>query len=176
MKKILSLILALAMVMSLSVTAFAAESPLTYKSAGDYEIDISAAYQAGDAADVIVSVDIEWGAMTFTYHDAVEGQWSAENHSYTGGGTAYWDANGNTITVKNHSNSEIKATFTYTKAITSVIGTFSKDSMVLETAVGTDANDPPKDETTLTLSGTLDSSYTTSTKVGTVTVSIAQNS
>lgn len=170
MKKILSLILALALVMSLSVTAFAAEEGV---GTGDYEIDISAVYQPGTASDEIISVDISWGAMTFTYHGAAEGQWNPGTHDYDGGAEAHWDATGNTITVVNHSNAAVKATFTYTPTVTSVTGSFNNATLELPTAVGTEKDAAPSGVTTLTLDGTLTAEN--AGKVGTVTVAITKN-
>ena len=172
MKKILSLILALVMIMSLSVTAFAAEGSYEEKGTGNYEIDISAAFQPGAASDEIISVDIAWGAMSFTYHGAAEGQWNPNTHAYDGGETAHWDAEGNTITVTNHSNAAVKATFTYTASVTSVTGSFDHATLELPTAVNTSKDAAPSGVTTLELAGTLTEAQ--AGKVGTVTIAITK--
>ena len=174
MKKILSLILALALVMSLSVTAFAAED----KGNGEGEaatIEISAIYKAGDAAKEVVSVDIAWGAMTFEYTDDADGQWDPATHTYGAKGSGTWSASDNKITLTNHSNTAIKATFTYTKEVDTVTGTFSNNG-VLELATadnGVDgaAGTATTGSVTLTLGGTMTADQ--AGKVGTVTISIA---
>ena len=176
MKKILSLILALAMVMSLSVTAFAADtsSKTGIGNGGTATIDIAATYQEGSAADDVISVDVSWGSMTFQYTDGAEGKWDPATHTNAAKGDGTWTASDNAITVTNHSNTGIKATFTYAKAVDTVTGTFSQDSITLATAVGTVKDEAPSDSVTLTLGGTLTAE--TAGKVGTVTVAIAKNS
>ena len=173
MKKLFTLLLAVMMIATMSVTAFAAEDSYENKGTGDYEIDISAGYQAGTASDEIISVDIVWGAMEFTYHDAVQGQWNPETHAFDGGEAAHWDAKGNTITVTNHSNSPVKASFKYTASNTAVTGSFNHDVIELPTAVNTAVENAPSGATTLTLAGTLTDA--TKGEVGTVTVTIENN-
>ena len=171
MKKIVTTLLAITMMTTMSMTAFAAELPHT--GTGDYEIDISANYQPGEASDEIISVDISWGAMEFTYHEAADGQWSPSEHQFTGGTEAHWDANGNSITVVNHSNTGVKAVFSYTGTVTTVTGSFNHELLELPTAVGTTYDAAPAGATTLTLGGTLEESA--AGKVGTVTISISKN-
>lgn len=169
MKKILSLILALALVMSLSVTAFAAEDK--NNSEGEAaKIEISAIYKEGTAADEVVSVDISWGAMTFTYTDGADGKWDPATHTYGAKGNGTWSASDNAITVTNHSNTGIKASFTYTKAVETVTGTFSATELTLATAEGTTKENAPAGSVTLELSGTMTAEN--AGKVGTVTISI----
>ena len=169
MKKILSLILALALVMSLSINALAAED----NGNGEGEaakIEISAIYRAGTAADEVVSVDITWGAMSFTYTDGADGKWDPATHSYGEKGTGTWKASDNAITVTNHSNTGIKASFTYTKAVETVTGTFSATELTLDTAEGTTKENAPAGSVTLELGGTMTAED--AGKVGTVTISI----
>ena len=59
MKKILSFVFILVLMMNLCVTAFAAESVTADK--GTATIDISATYKAGTTAEDVISVDISWG-------------------------------------------------------------------------------------------------------------------
>ena len=174
MKKIISLTIAVALFMSFSTTAYAADtSPKNGVSeGGTASIDISANYQAGSASTQIVSVDIAWGAMNFTYTDGAEGQWDPATHTTGAAGTGSWSASDNAITVTNHSNVGVTATFEYTQTIDTVTGSFSQNSLNLPTAVGTALADAPKGSSNLTLGGTL--TETPSGKVGTVTVRISK--
>ena len=174
MKKITSLIIALALLMSFSTTAYAADAnPKNGVGNGEIAtIDINATYQAGTASAEIVSVDISWGAMNFTYTDGADGQWDPATHSTAAKGEGSWSASDNAITVTNHSNVGVKATFDYTEEVNTVTGSFSQNSLNLPTAVGTALADAPKGSSNLTLGGTL--TETPSGKVGTVTVTISK--
>ena len=82
-------------------------------------------------------------------------------------------AAGNTITVTNHSNTDINAELTYTHAVnyTGISGHFDNSTLSLESVVGTPVNEAPTKSATLTLSGVLDKAANNST-VGTVTVTL----
>ena len=65
-KSIFAFVLALVLAMSLSVTAFAAAGNETIK-LGDKTIGVNGSYGGDSTAEDTYSVDVEWGAMTFTY-------------------------------------------------------------------------------------------------------------
>lgn len=67
---------------------------------------------SSDATDV-VSVDLNWEAMEFTYTPASRGEWNPYDHTYEGGAEATWTSTTNEITVTNHSNAEITAAFSF---------------------------------------------------------------
>ena len=73
MKKSLSVILALVMALSLSVTAFAVE---TNEGSSPTDITVNGTYAPGTAADEKISVDIVWDAMDFTYTAPSQGTWN----------------------------------------------------------------------------------------------------
>jgi len=110
MKKVISLILALVMIMSLSVTAFAAEG---VTNGGTDTSDVKGTYSS-TATVTVYSVDIAWEGLSFTYNGAFEGTWNPESHEYENATAAGWAAGNGTITVTNHSNTEITATPSYT--------------------------------------------------------------
>lgn len=174
MKKILTITIAIALALSMSIATFAANVNVN---GGSQDIDVKAKYDDGVSTPTVYHVDITWGAMEFTY--AVNGTktWNPKNHEYDVNTTDGWTASGNEITVTNHSNTGIKAEFTYGKeaGFDSVNGSFSNASITLPTAEGkatTDASLTGK--TALTLAGTLANDKTTLTKVGTVTVTISK--
>lgn len=109
MKKILSLILASTMTISLSVTAFAAGG---ITSGGTDSSDVKGTYSS-EATVTVYSVDIAWEGLSFTYNGAFEGNWNPETHEYEDVTAAGWAAGNGTITVTNHSNTDITATPSY---------------------------------------------------------------
>ena len=113
MKKLFTILLAVAMLTSMSVTAFAADDTVT-TDGGSKDISVNAKYVDGASTPEVISADIEWGAMEFTYSMGGTKVWDAQNHQYTvTDATGGWIENGNTAKATNHSNVDVKATFTY---------------------------------------------------------------
>ena len=173
MKKTISFLLALVLVLTMSTTAFAA----TIESSPDsQDIDVNAKYVGGVSVPTRYSVDVTWGAMEFTYTVSGTKTWDPETHTYTASTQSAWTAGGNTITVTNHSNTDITASFAFSAltAYDTVTGSFSSTSLMLPTAEGKAVNDPVLiGKTSLTLGGTLASDITAFTNVGTVIVTIS---
>ena len=176
MKKLLTSALAIALSLSLCVPAFAAESTVT-EDGGNQSIDVNAKYNDSIQTPTVYHVDLTWGAMEFTYTVSGTKTWNAEAHNYTVSTSGAWTASGNEIAVTNHSNTGIKADFTYAKAagFDAVTGSFTQSSLTLPTAEGKETTDAAlTGKTALTLGGTLASDKTAPTKVGTVTVAISK--
>jgi len=172
MKKIISLIMALVMIMSLSVTAFAAEG---VGNGGTDSADVKGTYK-GTAASTVYSVDISWSGLEFTYNGAYEGEWNPDTHSYDNATEAGWAEGNGTITVTNHSNTAITAVPTY-KAVTgyeSASMTFSTNSLEVATAdngVDGAAGTAVTGTITVTPTGTLPEG-TSNAVIGTITITI----
>lgn len=110
MKKIISLILALAMVFSMAVMASAAAQTDTYKTAdstwtgsnasvGNILLDVTG------ATTPVYKVTVTWSTLEFEYaFDA--GQWDPETHTYNAGNTGWNDATG-TVNIANDSNATV---------------------------------------------------------------------
>lgn len=174
MKRILVTILITAMLLAMTTTAFAATIE---ENGGSDTISVNAQYVDGVTGATKYSVDVSWGVMQFTYETSGTKTWNAEHHRYDiVSSTGAWNATGNEITVTNHSNTGITASFAFS-ALTNykdVTGSFTKASITLPTAEGraTDAADLTG-KTTLTLGGTLAESAVSMTKIGVVTVTIS---
>ncbi|MGN1306402.1 MAG: hypothetical protein ACI4V3_01885 [Faecousia sp.] len=173
MKKIISVLLVLVLVLTMSTTAFAATIDTT---PGSQDIDVNAKYEDGVSAPTKYSVDVAWGAMEFTYTVSGTKTWDPATHTYTASTTPAWSGSGNTITVTNHSNTGITASFAFhaLDAYNTVTGTFSAAGFQLPTAEDKAVNAAElTGTTTLTLSGTLENTVTSLTKVGAVSVTIS---
>ena len=109
MKKIISLLLTLTLILGLPVTAFAADG---VSNGGADTSDVKGTYSS-TATVTVYSVDITWEGLSFTYNGAFEGNWNPETHEYEDATAAGWAAGKGTITVTNHSNADITATPSY---------------------------------------------------------------
>ncbi|MEG1108779.1 MAG: hypothetical protein RSE97_07935 [Oscillospiraceae bacterium] len=79
--------------------------------------DINVWAKVTDSGSKIYKVDLTWGAMKFEY-DSGSGKWNPTTHKYDSSGTSAWtatylDGANNKVTVTNHSNNGIDATFAY---------------------------------------------------------------
>ena len=175
MKKLFATLLAVAMLASVSVTAFAAE---TNHGTQDTEITVNGSYVSGAAGSSVISVDIEWEAMNFTYSATSEGTWNPATHTYEGQAAGGWSDNTPAITVTNHSNVAVNATLGFTADVTGVVGTFAEASgtendniLNLATAEGTEVENAPTATANFGISGAaIDADKT----LGTITVTIAK--
>ena len=154
------------------------ENPSTGNGKGKYNIEISGTYTPGAAADEIISADIAWDAMDFTYTGASQGTWNPANHTYEGATEGGWSNNTPAITVTNHSNVAVNATLGFTANVTGVVGTFTEASgtendniLNLATAEGTEVANAPTATANFGISGAaIDADKT----LGTITVAIAK--
>ncbi len=171
MKKMVSVLLVLALSLCMGISAFAANITTSGGSTGT---DVKGTYVQGTYSDVIYSVDVAWGSMEFTYTDASRGTWNPVTHVYDDAIAAAWscDTDANKITVTNHSNTEISARLTYTSGagFTGITGSFSKSTINLATAEGVLPVNAPTDSSYLTLSGELSNSAGSKAIIGSVTV------
>ena len=175
MKKMIASLMAAAMFFgAASMTAFADSSTGNGKT--QKEIGVKAKYVDSVTGGEVISIDLEWGAMEFTYTESGTKTWNPATHTYDVSTSTEWAASGNTISLTNHSNAAVTASFAYAKAtgFDAVTGAFSNASVNLPSAEGkaVDASDL-KSTVTFNLAGTLDSSATDFTQVGTITVTLA---
>lgn len=116
------------MALTLSIPAFATEldsSPAYDNDEGDYGIGINGKYNAAEEPEIKVSVDIIWEKMEFTYTGGEKSGWDAEHHTYSAEGEGSWSENKPALTVKNHSEAGITATFEFNPSDgVETVGTF----------------------------------------------------
>lgn len=178
MKKLITIALAIVMVATMSLTAFAAETKVTLPKDEklDTEIDVTAKYTNTVETPDVISVDVVWGAMEFTYTVGGTKDWNATNHTYTENFTPTWTAEGNTVKVTNHSNVAVTAAFAYAAVEGSAVtGTLDKtEATELAAGVEGKADEAANVTATLTLGGTLAETQTELAKVGAITVTIAK--
>ena len=112
MKKVLSVVLAIAMMSALAIPAFAAVT-----TQGDLSKEIGVKVVLTDAKDTdtkIYSADIAWDDLTFTYTYTDKLQWNPANHKYetvvANAEATKWDKTEAKVTVTNHSNDAINVT------------------------------------------------------------------
>ena len=172
MKKLFATLLAVAMLASMSVTAFAATNDGTQ----DTEITVNGSFVSGTAGAETISVDVEWDAMDFTYTAPSQGAWDPTTHTYVGATEGGWSNNTPAINVTNHSNVAVNATLDFTANVDGVVGTFTEASgtandniLNLATAEGTEVANAPTATANFGISGAaIDADKT----LGTITVTI----
>ena len=171
MKKFLASAFAFALAISTSVTAFAAD---TNDGTKGTDITVNGTYQAAEAPADVTSVDIVWDNMDFTYTAPSKGTWNASTHEYENATEGGWAATGGTdpkITVLNHSNVPVNASFAFATAVDGLNGSFTKTALVLDSAEGTELSNAPKDETAFSVSG---SAIDADKSLGTITVTVGK--
>lgn len=191
MKKLISVIAVLALVLAMSVPAFAAEAlsgnSATGKGANDYTIGVNGVYNAGGAAQDVISVDIAWKSMEFTYNAGSAGTWNPGTHQYETPKTGSWAMNPKKITLKNHSDVAVNATFAFAGVSEGITGIFGKlnenetlsayenDALTrsLASAVGTTVDNAPTEDIWFMINPNADA-ISANGSLGTITIKIAK--
>ena len=169
MKKLISLILSLVLVLSMSITAFAAEA------ADNNTAVVKGSYTASDGG-VVYSVDVAWGSMEFDY-EVPAGVWNEQTHSYESGAAKWTYAEGaNAVKVTNRSNAAVTVNVTTNILLSGITASVEGGSFTLGSAAEnatTEIEGQATDSTAyITLSGTLTDKTASKMVIGTVTVSI----
>ena len=190
MSKLLSGVMALAMIGCMSVTAFAAEGPAAGNTDvgqqdgnGNAEVQVQLAATLPEEEDVY-KVNIAWTSMDFVYTGNAS-VWNADKHERTAA-SGSWNQNDATITVINHSNKGVSVDNSYEPAevgkyvsgqayegVTLTVNDFGKETLtagVEGTPEGTDEQD--KTTCKVTVTGTPEKAITEAI-VGTITVTVA---
>lgn len=178
MKKLISLALTMILIFSTSVTTFATSTTKTVTGGGINlaSIDVNGTYESGEESEIVISTDVVWSGMQFTYNEGKK-VWDSVNHKEVVIDPS-WSDNKGVITVTNHSNTAVRATLNF-KATdgVSITGTFTETSgtendnvLELATAVGTTREEAPNATALFGVSGTVKEDG----KLGTITVTIGK--
>lgn len=128
------------------------------------EITISYVPASEEPDPEVVSVDIEWGGMNFTY---TEGTWNTKTHSYDGSG---WTDNGTGyVMVKNSGTVDTTASFVFDANREEISGRFTDGTNTIVDAVDVAAG---QSQTAYLLLSGKPTEELSNTKIGTVTVTI----
>lgn len=164
MKKLLALLLAVTIVMTMSIPAFAEEvdetvddhsgSATVTDEEPSAEIGVYGNYLDKLDAKKILSVVVSWTDMHFKYAKSQQGTWNPESHTYEDPvDVGEWLNNSATITIANHSNTAVTASLSYTQIVSTANGTLSQSSVELDTAENTEVSNPPSDTVNFTIDG-----------------------
>lgn len=161
MKKLYSLLLAIMMIATMALPVFAEES--VDANGGSANVNVNGVIQyTGSSETQIISVDVAWENMTFTYVEGVHFGWDPETHEYAGAYEGYWENDRADITVTNHSNTEVNATLSFESGVDTVSGAFTEGSgtmddgvLELASAVDTEVEEAPTATATFNISGSI---------------------
>ena len=124
--KILATVLALVCILSLcAIPAFAGEE--TNVKPGEKTVSVVGKAKSSTTVTNVYSVDITWGAMSFTYTSEGDKEWDPDTHTYKGNATTSWAPdveNGDLVTVTNHSNADVWVSFEF-EAVANKKGTYT---------------------------------------------------
>lgn len=127
------------MLLAMSSTAFATEpvsgTAMINVNGGSQQIPVMGSY-VGESTEIVYSVEVEWTPMNFTYTAPSKGTWNPEKHEYTNPDSSQegiWSEPA-TITITNHSNSEIHAALSYEseRSVQGVVVKFNEPSVSID--------------------------------------------
>ena len=174
MKKILFIILVIAMIATMSVTAFAADaSPKVLDNAnvpGSAVINVEGVYNRGEQLHTYKIV-INWQAFTYTF---ISGEtWNPETHKWDlTGGDGRWTIEDKNITITNHSSQPVKATASYLPTLPNTDFEFGNNEVTVPSAVGTAVDAAPSEKIVCTFKPGTATIQANNTPLGTLTVTI----
>lgn len=173
MKKICTIFLVIIMVLMMTPTVFAATT--VGENGGSTGINVAGVYESTGTVATKVSVDIAWTDMLFTYTEGSQGTWDPSTHTYVGAKGGSWSDDA-TITVTNHSNTDITATLSFESNEDTVTGVFTETSgtegdsiLNLDSADGLTVENAPSATVNFGLSGSVTA---TNEAIGVITVLI----
>lgn len=177
MKKIISVLLAVALIAAMSVTVFA-ETIQTANGSATNMVKVAVNSNNTGKTDGVYYVDVTWTSLDFTYSFSNDetNTWNPQTHTYgssnyTGGN---WNATTAKITVTNHSNEDVQGNVSFGGSATAtkygVTATLDKTAFDLATGEGLTYDTAKKEEFTLSIAGvpTVDTAF----DLGVITVAL----
>lgn len=107
MKRMIPLMLVVAMLLSMGLSAAATQTTEVGST------NVTANYEAGEEGGQIISVEIAWEGMEFTYNGASNPVWDPKEHKYSEESAAGWAESNASIAITNHSNVILQAEIAY---------------------------------------------------------------
>lgn len=153
--------------------------PICLLAEGDREGNVNATYVPAETKKVY-SVDISWSGLDFTYNGPSKGTWDPSTHKYKDPKEGYWTEENGTITITNHSNSDITAKFVYTPVsnatgVSMTFGGLDNDSKItVDSADNGDGQSGTAKEKIVTVkpNGQLSDSFKNKEKIGTIKITL----
>ena len=159
--------------------ATSASSANIENNGGNAVSPIKASYELSSAEiEEVYYVDVAWGSFENTYKTNDVKVWNPETLKYEiKAGTPEWTSarGANTVSVTNHSNTDITAVISYTpgEGYGDISASFDKSVIALSApAENSPYESAPKDSATFSLSGEFSGEAGDTVEVGTVTVSL----
>ena len=181
MKKVLSIVLAIAMIASMATVAFANSMVGENAAAtGNSEAPVYGTYTINDENRTdMFKVEVLWGSMEFTYTEAAE-QWNTTEHTWDTAEVGTWApaaTDANKVILKNHSSEGVTVGLAFTDDVddeATIVGTFDKASIALDAVAGEGtAAVVDEDAALLSLVGDYNDEEAVKVEIGTVTATIA---
>lgn len=175
MKKLIALVMVMALTLGLSTAVFAEAGNNTHTAMDNETIGVNGQY-SGAEDDTVYSVKIEWGEMKFTYQTTGEKTWDPATHTYNVSDEDKWVASGNEVKVTNHSNAAVNVAFSFAKNTETYKGEYtgkmSVDAQLLASGVENKPEEAANVTSALTLEGTLNHVERELVKLGEITVAL----
>ncbi len=181
MKKVLSIVLAIAMIASMATVAFAATGSMageTPTATGSSSTDVLGSYVVGTRTDMY-KVDVTWGSMKFNYTEAAE-VWNTTTHTWDltdDEAVGVWTpaaAGANKVDVANHSSKPVSIALAFVdngEDADVITGVWTEATIAL--AACEEGGEAVPGSATLALSGKLTDEAAADAVIGTVTATIA---
>ncbi len=174
MKKIIAIVLSLALVSCMSIAVFAAEEKdENLEAVGSSTSNVDVKVEGTESIETVYYVTVDWDSLDFAYSFDDSNEWNPQNHTYTKtSDVSGWDKESANIQVINHSNAGVKVNAAIDQPTKNgVTAALDNAAFDLATGVGLTFDTADKDTIAVNVSGipTVETDFT----IGTVTVTFS---